>query len=365
MEVEDGYRLQVQPEAVRVCAQALRQWAERWAELGKRAQAVGGQLAEATRAVPGERFGEIWTARAPRWAQKAERSRQLAMALEAGIARLEQAFQEAAQGLRALSLTPQGPLPEAPLAVDADGRPLASQFELRIDPAFLRQAGVPEETIARLHGRDREIRWYAACGPVALSVALSRLLGQPVPAQEVVNRMLAERIADSKFQGRIRNDAASRIQEGRPGMGFYTGELDLEAAARPYGAQVERISLPSGQQDRLQHERLFPRGDRLRRLPRRPGLCFRLLLRRLQGQHLSSLILSPMVSQPKGTGSRWRWKLIPMPGRPWTGSGYARICGSRMASDGWGRFRSGNRNAGSSGMLSGDAREKSSSSARM
>ncbi len=32
-------------------------------------------------------------------------------------------------------------------------------------------------------------------------------------------------------------------------MGFYTDELDLEAAARPYGAQVERISLPSGQQD--------------------------------------------------------------------------------------------------------------------
>jgi len=169
--------------------------------------------------------------------------------LEAGIARLEQAFQEAAQGLRALSLTPQGPLPEAPLAVDADGRPLASQFEIRIAPEFLRQAGVPEETIARLHGRDGEIRWYAACEPVALSVALSRLLGQPVPAQEVVNRMLAERIADSKFQDRIRNDAASRIQEGRPGMGFYTDELDLEAAARPYGAQVERISLPSGQQD--------------------------------------------------------------------------------------------------------------------
>jgi len=29
MEAEDGYRLRVQPEAVRVCAQALREWAER------------------------------------------------------------------------------------------------------------------------------------------------------------------------------------------------------------------------------------------------------------------------------------------------------------------------------------------------
>ncbi len=247
--MENGYRLQVQPEAVRACARRLRQWSEQWLELGKRAQAVGGQLAEATRAVPGERFGEIWTARAPRWAQKAERSRQLALALEEGIARLEQAFQEAAQGLRALSLTPQGPLPEAPLAVDADGRPLASQFEMRIDPAFLRQAGVPDETIARLQERDGRIRWYAACGPVALSVALTHLLGQPVPAQEVVNRMLAERMADSKFRERIQSDVANRIQEGRPGMGFYTGESDLKAAARPYGAQVERISLPGGQQD--------------------------------------------------------------------------------------------------------------------
>lgn len=247
--MDSGYRLRVQPEAVRACAQALQRWAERWAELGKQAQAVGGQLVEVTRAVPGERFGSFWAAQAPRWTREAECSRQLAMALEAGIARLEQAFQEAAQELHALSLNPQGSLPEIPLAVDAEGRPLSSQFEIRIAPEFLRQAGVPDETIARLQERDGQIRWYAACGPVALSVALSRLLGQPVPAPEVVDRMLSERIADSEFRGRIQQDVARRIQNGRQGVGFYTGTRDLGAAARSYGARVERATLPNGQRD--------------------------------------------------------------------------------------------------------------------
>ncbi|WP_322800252.1 hypothetical protein [Thermoflexus sp.] len=269
--MENGHRLRVHPEAVRSYAQALRQWAERWLELERQAQMVGRQLSETVRAVPGEQFGGSWAAQTPRRAQIAERSLGLAQALETGIARLDQAFQEAAHGLWSLSGAPSGPLPDIPLAVDANGRPIASQFEMRVDAEILRRAGVSEDQIARLQEPDGRIRWYAACGPVALSVAL-RALGQPVTAQEAVDRMLAERMADKGFRERIQNDVASRLQKGRRGLGFYTGEEDLKAIARSYGTEMERARLPDGQRDpealwRGLRERL-ERGEQLMMLVR-------------------------------------------------------------------------------------------------
>ncbi len=275
--MENGHRLQVHPEAIRSYARTLRQWAERWLELEHQAQAVGRQLSETVRAVPGERFGGSWAAQTSRRAQIAERSLGLAQALETGIARLEQAFQEAAQGLRSLSGAPSGSLPEIPLAVDANGRPIVSQFEMRVDAEILRRAGVSEDQIARLQEPDGRIRWYAACGPVALSVAL-RALGQPVPAQEAVDRMLAARMADNGFRERIQRDVASRLQKGRRGLGFYTGEEDLQAIARSYGTEMERARLPDGQHDpealwRSLRERMG-RGEQLMMLVRiqeRPG----------------------------------------------------------------------------------------------
>ncbi|WP_376789124.1 hypothetical protein [Thermoflexus sp.] len=248
MGMENGHRLQVHPEAVRSYAQALRQWAQRWLELEQQALAVNRQLSETVRSVPGEGFERAWAAQASRRAQIAERSLGLARALETGIARLEQAFQEAAQGLRSLSGTPSGSLPEIPLAVDANGRPIASQFEMRVDAEILRRAGVSEDQIARLQEPDGRIRWYAACGPVALSVAL-QALGQPVPAQEAVDRMLVERMADDGFRERIQKDVAFRLQNGRRGLGFFTGEKDLQAIARFYGVEMERAHLPDGQRD--------------------------------------------------------------------------------------------------------------------
>ena len=184
---------------------------------------TGEAVSEAVRALPGERFHQAFPAavRAGMW--ELERARRMARALEEALARLEAAFQNAARRLVfPASVLP--PLAATPLAVDASGRPLPNQFAIRMT-----EAG--------------SVQWTSACGPVALSMALSRVLGRPIPAQEVADEVASYALArTAQEKGVTVQELIQQIQEEKR-AGVYTVTSDLLAASQAYGVSGDKAFL--------------------------------------------------------------------------------------------------------------------------
>lgn len=252
--------LRVSPEAVREIAQTLRRGAQQWEALIEQAQIRGRVLEGIARAVPGEQFSAFWARQYPRWRRGTEHLQRLAEVLERSMERLEEAFRAAARTVQQAATAGREVLPFVPLAlgpegypraVDAIGRPLASQFEARIATAQLLQLGVSETSLRSLLGlREGEplpesIQWNAACGPVALAMAASAVLGRSVPVEATIASML--RTADPSLQQAIRLDIQKRQGEGK--LGFYTRAADLISTAGELGLQGERASVPNGERD--------------------------------------------------------------------------------------------------------------------
>ncbi len=278
--------LRVHPEQIRGQIQRLRAWGEAWRAQAEASRRVALALAEAVQAVPGQRGGAALEALHRGLARRAEEAEQLARTLERALERLEIAFREAAELIRAE--TPGGfRLPTVPLAVGPDGRSMASQFEVSI-PATRIQAdwlqmidrsGIPEERKAQLKAEIQAmaeqgipIPYNLACGWVALSMALSHQLGRPIPAQEVVNRALE--VAPG-FRDRVLRNLTEDLIAGRPvkadgwaGMRkaeaeyVTTGFVDLAPVARSYGLELEKFKTPTGEHPDELWDRLNQRMQR-------------------------------------------------------------------------------------------------------
>jgi len=260
MGAQDPRGLQVEPEAVREIARALRQGAREWEALAQRAQGHGNALGEIARAVPGEQFRAFWARQYPRWQRGAEYLTRMAEVLERAMDRMEEAFRMAARMVQEAPTAERGALPFVPLAlspegypraVDATGRPLQSQFEARVSTAQLLQLGVSEASLRSLLGLregqplPESIPWSAACGPVGLSMAASAVLGRSVPVEAAIASTL--RTADASLQQSIRENIQAR--PGKGSLGFYTGIHDLIRAAGELGLKGEQAWVPNGEQD--------------------------------------------------------------------------------------------------------------------
>ncbi|GBD07779.1 hypothetical protein HRbin22_00005 [Candidatus Thermoflexus japonica] len=201
--------LRIHREAIQETIRQLRAWSARWEETRSQAQRAAQALVDAAQAAPA-RFFEAATARALlQLQQDGERIQRLAGILEEALQRLEEAFHQAAQIMRGEWIAP--PLPTTPLAVGASGRPIPNQFVLQFPTP---QGPIP---------------WATACGPAALSMALSRLTRHPIPAQEVANRLV-------EITGK-----APEIEGGRATA--LTTTRDLISTANAYGIHGERVYL--------------------------------------------------------------------------------------------------------------------------
>lgn len=254
--------LRVHPNQVRERIQQLRAWRAEWAARGEQAQRTARQLGDVVRAVPGQRFEVTAAAHQAKLNRVSEHIEILARTLERALERLEGAFQQAAhlvaQGSRAAM-----PLPTVPLAVDAGGNRLPSQFAVQI-PADRIQALIDQDSdlSPELKARLKEaiqqqprIPYNLACGWVALSMALSHQLGRTVPAQEVVNRALE---AHPGFRKRVIRNLVEDLGKGPIAAGatdnpdesyVTTGGEDLDKVARAYGVRVKRFEVPPGEQN--------------------------------------------------------------------------------------------------------------------
>ena len=198
-------------DGVREVARALRAAHARWMETLARAQRARQALAAAVQAAPGRAFEAAAAQTAHRLQQGGERLLRLAETLEKALQRLEEAFAEAARAVEEGWIAP--PLPTTPLAVDGSGEPLPNQFVLRF----------------RAEGVD--LPRNAGCGPMALSMALSRLKGRPLPAQAVADRLIQEtKMKPQKPPGEER-----AIN--------YTRAEDLQKTARAYGVEGRKVDL--------------------------------------------------------------------------------------------------------------------------
>ncbi|MER3401168.1 MAG: hypothetical protein C4313_08620 [Thermoflexus sp.] len=206
--------------------QALRAMEGRAAHLLETLEAAGrmGEAASgAVRALPGERFHHAFPAAVRAGMRELERARGMARALEEALACLEAAFQNAARRLAfPASVLPH--LAATPLAVDASGRPLPDQFAIRMTAA----GSVP---------------WTAACGPVALSMALSHVLGRPIPAQEVADRVAPYALARTAQKEGVTVPALIQQIRARGKAGVYTAASDLLAASQAYGVSGDKVFL--------------------------------------------------------------------------------------------------------------------------
>ncbi len=192
-------------------ARQLRAAHARWMETLTQADRARQTLAAAVQAAPGRAFEAATAQTAHRLQQGGERLLRLAETLEKALQRLEEAFYTAARAVAEGGIAP--PLPTTPLAVDGSGAPLPNQFVLRF----------------RAEGVD--LPWSTACGPVALSMALSRLTGRPLPAQEVADRLVREtKMKPQKPPGEER-----AIN--------YTRAADLQKTARAYGVEGRMVYL--------------------------------------------------------------------------------------------------------------------------
>jgi hypothetical protein len=203
--------VRIDRDGVREVARALRAAHARWMETLARAQRARQALAAAVQAAPGRAFEAAAAQTAHRLQQGGERLLRLAETLEKALQRLEEAFAEAARAVEEGWIAP--PLPTTPLAVDGSGEPLPNQFVLRF----------------RAEGVD--LPWNAGCGPMALSMALSRLKGRPIPAQAVADRLIQEtKMKPQKPPGEER-----AIN--------YTRAEDLQKTARAYGVEGRKVDL--------------------------------------------------------------------------------------------------------------------------
>jgi hypothetical protein len=203
--------VRIDRDGVREVARALRAAHARWMETLARAQRARQALAAAVQAAPGRAFETAAAQTAHRLQQGGERLLRLAETLEKALQRLEEAFAEAARAVEEGWIAP--PLPTTPLAVDGSGEPLPNQFVLRF----------------RAEGVD--LPWNAGCGPMALSMALSRLKGRPIPAQAVADRLIQEtKMKPQKPPGEER-----AIN--------YTRAEDLQKTARAYGVEGRKVDL--------------------------------------------------------------------------------------------------------------------------
>jgi hypothetical protein len=203
--------VRIDRDGVREVARALRAAHARWMETLAQAQRARQALAAAVQAAPGRAFEAAAAQTAHRLQQGGERLLRLAETLEKALQRLEEAFAEAARAVEEGWIAP--PLPTTPLAVDGSGAPLPNQFVLRF----------------RVEGVD--LPWNAACGPMALSMALSRLTGRPLPAQAVADRLIQEtKMKPQKPPGEER-----AIN--------YTRAEDLQKTARAYGVEGRKVDL--------------------------------------------------------------------------------------------------------------------------
>jgi hypothetical protein len=203
--------VRIDRDGVREVARALRAAHARWMETLAQAQRARQALAAAVQAAPGRAFEAAAAQTAHRLQQGGERLLRLAETLEKALQRLEEAFAEAARAVEEGWIAP--PLPTTPLAVDGSGEPLPNQFVLRF----------------RAEGVD--LPWNAGCGPMALSMALSRLTGRPLPAQAVADRLIQEtKMKPQKPPGEER-----AIN--------YTRAEDLQKTARAYGVEGRKVDL--------------------------------------------------------------------------------------------------------------------------
>ncbi|MCS7351615.1 hypothetical protein [Thermoflexus sp.] len=203
--------LRINPDEVRERIQRLRRWREGWAERLEAARRTSRMLAEAVRAVPGQRWEMEAGRHAVGLAKAGERAEGLAQVLESALARLEAAFQEAAALLR--EPIPRPIVTTTPLAVDAHQRPLANQFSID----FPTPSG--------------PVPWSTACGPVALSMVLSRIQGRLIPAQEVANKLVE-----------VTGKTPRLNPKGH--VNILTTHQDLLRTARAYeGVQAERLTM--------------------------------------------------------------------------------------------------------------------------
>jgi hypothetical protein len=203
--------VRIDRDGVREVARALRAAYARWMETLAQAQRARRALAAAVQAAPGRAFEAAAAQTAHRLQQGGERLLRLAETLEKALQRLEEAFAEAARAVEEGWIAP--PLPTTPLAVDGSGEPLPNQFVLRF----------------RAEGVD--LPWNAGCGPMALSMALSRLKGRPIPAQAVADRLIQEtKMKPQKPPGEER-----AIN--------YTRAEDLQKTARAYGVEGRKVDL--------------------------------------------------------------------------------------------------------------------------
>lgn len=254
--------LRVHPNQIRERIQQLRAWRAEWVAKGEQAQRTARQLGDVVRAVPGQRFEVTAAAYQVKLNQVSEHIEILARTLEQALERLEGAFQQAAH-LVAQGSREAMPLPTVPLAMDAGGNRLPSQFAVQI-PADRIQAlidedsGLSPELKAQLKEaiqQQHRIPYNLACGWVALSMALSHQLGRAVPAQEVINQALEvhpdfrKRVIQNLVEDLGKRPIAAGAADN-PGESYVTtGEKDLNGVARAYGMQVERFNVPSGEQN--------------------------------------------------------------------------------------------------------------------
>ena len=203
--------LHIDRDGVREVARALRAAHARWMETLAHAHRARQALAATVGAAPGRAFEAAAAQTVHRLQQAGERILRLAETLETALQRLEEAFYAAARAIEEGWIAP--PLPTTLLAVDSTGAPLPHPFVLRF----------------RAEGVD----WpgSAACGPVALSMALSRLAGRPIPAQEVADRLIRE--TQMQPQKPLGEEKAIN----------YTRAADLLKTAPAYGVEGRKVDL--------------------------------------------------------------------------------------------------------------------------
>lgn len=209
--------LRIHREAIRETIRQLRAWSARWEETRGQAQRAAQALVDAAQAAPARAF-EAATARTLHQLQQSgERIRLLADILEQALHHLKEAFLQAAQPLAEGWIAPLQ-LPVTPLAVHDNGRPLPHQF------------------VIRFRSGSVDLPWTTACGLVSLSMALSRLTGRPIPAQEVADRMVQLR----RMQPEVNEGEATN----------YTSWADLQETARQaYGIEAQMVFLQGSPSD--------------------------------------------------------------------------------------------------------------------
>ncbi|MFN3928729.1 MAG: hypothetical protein ACK4OK_03745 [Thermoflexus sp.] len=252
----------VHPNQVRERIQQLRAWRAEWVAKGEQAQRAARQLGDVVRAVPGQRFEATVTVHQAKLTAVSERIEALARTMEQALERLEGAFRQAAH-LVAQGSREAMPLPTVPLAMDARGNRLSSQFAVQI-PADRIQAWIDQDSdlspelkaqLKEAIQQQRRIPYNLACGWVALSMALSHQLGRTVPAQEVVHQALEvhpgfrKRVIQNLVEDLGKRPIAAGAADNPDEAYVTTRGEDLDEVARAYGVRVERFLAPPGEQN--------------------------------------------------------------------------------------------------------------------